>query len=63
MSSKLRIDDSEFGISKRMHDGVWVRSVYFLDPDGILLELAATTRPFRPGDVAHAPASRVTSGT
>lgn len=53
-------DDSEFGISKRMHDGVWVRSVYFLDPDGILLELAATTRPFSPADVAHEPARAIT---
>jgi catechol 2,3-dioxygenase-like lactoylglutathione lyase family enzyme len=50
-------DDSEFGISKHMHDGVWVRSVYFLDPDGILLELAAITRPFGPDDVAHEPAT------
>ena len=49
-------DDSEFGISEDLHDGVWVRSVYFQDPDGILLELAAITRPFRPADVAHEPA-------
>jgi len=34
-----------------------VRSVYFQDPDGILLELAAATREWRPSDVAHAPKS------
>jgi hypothetical protein len=38
-----------------MHDGVYVRSVYFFDPDGILLEFAAWTRTFRPDDVCHAP--------
>lgn len=50
-------DDSEWGISKEMHPGVFVRSVYFQDPDGILLELAATTRAFTPEDVRHAPAT------
>ena len=50
-------DDSEWGISEDVHEGVFVRSVYFQDPDGILLELAAATRPWRPSDVAHAPMS------
>jgi catechol 2,3-dioxygenase-like lactoylglutathione lyase family enzyme len=50
-------DDSEWGISKEMHPGVFVRSIYFQDPDGILLELAATTRAFTPADVRHAPVS------
>jgi len=36
---------------------VFVRSVYFFDPDGILLELAAWTRAFTPDDVRHAPTS------
>jgi hypothetical protein len=40
-----------------VHPGVFVRSVYFQDPDGILLELAATTRAFTPADVAHTPAT------
>jgi catechol 2,3-dioxygenase-like lactoylglutathione lyase family enzyme len=48
-------DDSEFGIAEEMHDGVFVRSIYFLDPDGILLELAAWTRDLGPDDVSHAP--------
>jgi catechol 2,3-dioxygenase-like lactoylglutathione lyase family enzyme len=49
-------DDSERGVSKDMHPGVFVRSVYFFDPDGILLEFAAWTRTFGPEDVRHAPA-------
>jgi catechol 2,3-dioxygenase-like lactoylglutathione lyase family enzyme len=50
-------DDSEWGISKELHPGVFVRSVYFQDPDGILLEFAATTRAFTPEDVRHTPVS------
>jgi catechol 2,3-dioxygenase-like lactoylglutathione lyase family enzyme len=49
-------DDSEWGISDDLHDGVFVRSVYFQDPDGILLEFASWTRPFGPEDVRHQPA-------
>ena len=52
-------DDSELGVAEELHEGVFVRSVYFLDPDGILLELAAWTRPFGPGDVRHRPAGPV----
>jgi len=50
-------DDSEWTVSDEMHPGVFVRSVYFQDPDGILLELAAWTRPFGEGDVTHEPAT------
>jgi catechol 2,3-dioxygenase-like lactoylglutathione lyase family enzyme len=49
-------DDSEVGLSKKLHPGVFVRSVYFQDPDGILLEFAAWTRPLTADDVRHAPA-------
>jgi catechol 2,3-dioxygenase-like lactoylglutathione lyase family enzyme len=48
-------DDSATGAAAEMHDGVWVRSMYFRDPNGIHMELAAYTRAFRPDDVAHAP--------
>jgi catechol 2,3-dioxygenase-like lactoylglutathione lyase family enzyme len=49
-------DESEYGISKEVHPGVFVRSVYFQDPDGILLELACWTRQLgTPEDVAVAP--------
>jgi catechol 2,3-dioxygenase-like lactoylglutathione lyase family enzyme len=43
-------DDSYWGLSKKMHDGVYVRSIYFQDPDGILLELAAWTTAKPTGD-------------
>ena len=50
-------DDSPSTVALRMHDGVYVGSLYFLDPDGILLEFAAWTRALTPDDVRHAPAS------
>jgi len=49
-------DDSEWGIADDLHPGVFVRSIYFQDPDGILLEFACWTREFGPQDVAHSPA-------
>ncbi len=52
-------DDSEWGISEEMHPGVFVRSVYFQDPDGILLEFACWMREFGPDDVAVEPAGAV----
>jgi catechol 2,3-dioxygenase-like lactoylglutathione lyase family enzyme len=48
-------DDSELGASKQVHEGTWVRSLYFWDPDGIRLEFAAFSRAFTPDDVRHAP--------
>jgi catechol 2,3-dioxygenase-like lactoylglutathione lyase family enzyme len=50
-------DDSEFGISEEWTPDTFVRSLYFLDPDGILLEFAAWTRDFGPSDVSHTPAT------
>jgi catechol 2,3-dioxygenase-like lactoylglutathione lyase family enzyme len=50
-------DDSELGVSQEPNDGTFVRSIYFFDPDGILLELAAWTRPLGDGDVRHQPAT------
>ena len=52
-------DDSPMGVARERHDGVWVRSVYFRDPNGIMLEFAATLRGFRPDDIAHQPARAV----
>lgn len=52
-------DDSDTGVSRDMHPGVFVRSVYFTDPNGIMMELAATTRSFGPEDVRHTPARAV----
>lgn len=48
-------DDSEFGIAAEVHDGVFVRSIYFMDPDGIMLEFAAWTKQLGPEDVRHEP--------
>lgn len=50
-------DDSPGGMSSEMHDGVFVRSVYFTDPNGIMLEFAALTKEFGPDDIAHKPAT------
>lgn len=49
-------DDSDRGVAAEMHEGVFVRSVYFTDPNGVMLEFAATTKPFEAADVRHAPA-------
>ena len=49
-------DESEYQVSRHLHPGVYIRSVYFFDPDGILLEFAAWTRALRPEDVKHSPA-------
>ncbi|HEY7916445.1 MAG TPA: VOC family protein [Acidimicrobiales bacterium] len=52
-------DDSEIGISREMNPGVYIRSVYFQDPDGILLEFACWTRALRPDEAGHQPAPAV----
>jgi len=48
-------DDSEMQMSAEVTDAVFVRSVYFFDPDGICLEFAAWTRGMDADDVAHDP--------
>ena len=42
-----------------MHPGVYVRSIYFQDPDGILLEFACWMRKFNLSDVSHTPARAI----
>jgi catechol 2,3-dioxygenase-like lactoylglutathione lyase family enzyme len=49
-------DDSEMGVARKLHPGVFVRSIYFTDPNGIMLEFAALTRKLTPADVRHEPA-------
>jgi catechol 2,3-dioxygenase-like lactoylglutathione lyase family enzyme len=51
----LNHDDSPAGAAPEVHEGVWIRSMYFRDPNGIHMELAALTRAFGPDDVAHPP--------
>ncbi|MBO3750041.1 VOC family protein [Streptosporangiaceae bacterium NEAU-GS5] len=55
VSPILNHDDSAYGVARDMHDGVFVRSFYFQDPDGILLEFACWTRAFTAADVSHTP--------
>jgi catechol 2,3-dioxygenase-like lactoylglutathione lyase family enzyme len=50
-------DDSDAGWSRDMHDGVFMRSIYFFDPDGLSLEFAAWTRVMTSDDVSHEPHS------
>lgn len=56
-SHVLNHDESPMQVSATMHPGVFVRSVYFMDPDGILLEFACWTRVFDASDVKHRPAT------
>ncbi len=51
----LEHDDSPRGVAEKYHDGVYVRSMYFFDPDGVLLEFAAWTRELTEDDVNLAP--------
>ena len=55
LSPVMNHDESPMQVSREMHDGVFVRSVYFFDPDGVCLEFATWTRAFGPHDVAHDP--------
>ena len=53
----LNHDDSETGTSTEITDTTFVRSIYFKDPNGILLEFAAWTRELDSHDVNVEPAS------
>jgi catechol 2,3-dioxygenase-like lactoylglutathione lyase family enzyme len=55
VSPVLNHDDSPSQVSATVTDDVFVRSVYFFDPDGVCLEFAAWTRAMKPSDVAHDP--------
>jgi catechol 2,3-dioxygenase-like lactoylglutathione lyase family enzyme len=48
-------EDSETHASEEVNEKTWIRSMYFRDPNGIHMELAALVRPFGPQDVQHAP--------
>jgi catechol 2,3-dioxygenase-like lactoylglutathione lyase family enzyme len=51
----LNHDNSPMQVSATVTDEVFVRSVYFFDPDGVCLEFAAWTKAFTASDVAHDP--------
>jgi catechol 2,3-dioxygenase-like lactoylglutathione lyase family enzyme len=48
-------EDSERHASPEVNPQTFIRSMYFRDPNGIHMELAAWTRAFRPQDVKHEP--------
>jgi catechol 2,3-dioxygenase-like lactoylglutathione lyase family enzyme len=48
-------DNSPSQVAAELDEGVYVRSFYFQDPDGTLVEFACWLRGFGPEDVAHAP--------
>ncbi|MEL6927864.1 MAG: VOC family protein [Cyanobacteria bacterium J06600_6] len=41
-------DTSPAQVSDKFHEGVWMRSIFFQDPDGIMLEFACNSREFSP---------------
>ncbi|MAE97363.1 MAG: glyoxalase [Deltaproteobacteria bacterium] len=49
-------DNSPMQVSETVTDDVFVRSMYFFDPDGALLEFAAWTREIGPGEANQKPA-------
>jgi hypothetical protein len=51
----LNHDNSPMQVSREWTNDVFVRSLYFQDPDGILLEFAAWTKAFTEADVSHKP--------
>ena len=53
----LNHDNSPTQVSAEVTEDVFVRSVYFFDPDGICLEFAAWTKPFDENDAVHEPQS------
>jgi len=55
-SPVINHDRSVYGVSEEVTDDVFIRSVYFFDPDGILLEFACWTDELTEADVSHAPA-------
>lgn len=51
----LNHDDSPSQVAQKLHPGVYVRSFYFKDPDGVLLEFACWTKEFTEADLAAEP--------
>jgi catechol 2,3-dioxygenase-like lactoylglutathione lyase family enzyme len=51
----LNHEDGDKHSNPELTERAWIRSMYFRDPNGIHMELAALVRPFRPSDVQHDP--------
>ncbi len=59
VSAVMNHDNSEHQISPTVTDDVYIRSVYFFDPDGVCLEFASWTRELDESDVNCEPATAV----
>ena len=57
VSPVMHHDNSDLQAADHVHRGTWVSSIYFQDPDGIVLEFAGWQREFGTeyGDVADTP--------
>ncbi|MGV9867167.1 VOC family protein [Rhodococcus koreensis] len=55
VSEIMNHDYSKWQMSRRNHENVWLRSMYFFDPNGVLLEFACLTKKFTDADVSHSP--------
>ena len=55
VSPVLNHDDSPSQVSREVTDRVFVRSIYFFDPDGVCLEFACWLKDFDASDLAHDP--------
>ena len=55
VSMVMNHDDSPHQVSRELHPGVFVRSVYFFDPDGVCLEFASWTAEFDESDALDEP--------
>lgn len=44
-------DDSTYGVSPEVNETTYVRSIYFVDPDGVRLEFAAWVRELTEDDI------------
>jgi len=55
VSRIMNHDNSPAQVAAQMNPDVFVRSVYFFDPDGVCLEFASWTKVFDDSDVAHDP--------
>lgn len=51
----LNHDESKMQVSATVYPGVYVRSFYFFDPDGITLEFACWTKEFTSSDTETVP--------
>jgi catechol 2,3-dioxygenase-like lactoylglutathione lyase family enzyme len=50
-------DNSAAQVSRTLTDDVFIRSIYFFDPDGIMLEFACWTKQLGPNEAHHKPAT------